>query len=179
MRRPSFDFADLPSDGARPTGTDIDVAEEIRSLVMDGRTEDALGLVFGQLRGSLDRATATGLAAGDPSWRLPIDDVLDIVEFLRASVVRETSSPFGPALRRFCDRLQRGVADAVRDGDPAALAAIERSLDRLMSPPIMRPFLASSVEVCDLDREIIADFLVALRADDIRATFESGHLTVH
>ncbi len=183
MRRSSFDFSDFMTearfDDAGRTGADLDVAEEIRTLVMDGRTEDALGMLFGQLRGSLDRAAATGLGAEDPSWRSAVDDVLDIVEFLRKSLIRDTSSPFGPALRRFYDRLQRGVADAVRDENPAAMAGIERSLDRLMSPPIVQPFLASSLEACDLDRETIAEFLIALKADDIRASFLPRNCTVH
>jgi len=183
MRRSSFDISEfLTGEAFEISGreeTRLDVAEEIRSLVTDGRTEDAFGLLFGQIRGSLERATATGLGAGDPSWRMPIDDVLDIVTFLKGAVLRDTSSPFGPALRRFYDRLQRGIADAIRDENPAALAGIERSLDRLLSPPILQPFLASSAEATDLDRETIAEFLIALRADDIRAAFEPRNCTVH
>jgi hypothetical protein len=166
-------------DGAGRPDHLLDVAEEIRDLVKGGTTEQAIGMLFGQIRGSLERVAATGLAAHDPSWRMPFEDLLDTVSFLKGSVIRDASSPFGPALRRFFDRLQRGLADAVRDEEPSALAGIERSLDRLLSPPVLKPFLAAAAEASDLDRETIAEFLVALRADDIRAAFRPRNYAVH
>ena len=40
-------------------------------------------------------------------------------------------------------------------------------------------FRLLAAEATDLDRETMAEFLIALRADDIRAAFEPRNCTVH